>query len=515
MPETDDHVVNEALASVVRDHGWRVTTDPPRLRASLSDVLGPAADDHRGLVDALVVSAEEGTPREIREAGRESVAERRDELVGALEVWGLSTQTAAWVVDAWTALLPSRTDVPPETAVPQPQATELPASRPGGGLAAGAAAAPTEVPVPPVVASDGDPHTPSEKSSGGRRKIVIGVVAAALLAAGTGGAIALSHRGGSAHDTGPGTTSHSPAPGTPLAVGRVVSAPKAHPAHASRRSVMAGRSGGVRLTAFGTVDSVGSGSSMLMPADGGSLVAFTLEDWCPTSGCKSWSRLGLRVAVGGSARTLPHGQDTFVVSVPRGERDVALVLPGAGKDQTLSLVNGRPGPANITVLTRRLTPRTVAAGADSVARTTLSFPYPGVGQTDTVTRHVVVQSVQLGYFVGSLTPRDPGHALLFVHAYYDLRAYGDTVHNGMRRDELHFQPAGGRATAPLTDPVSGHDGTLVYVFEVPGGVTRGAVVVGGQGLPRVITADQASAGVPAGRSYTLSLSTARIPVRLG
>ena len=53
---------------------------------------------------------------------------------------------------------------------------------------------------------------------------------------------------------------------------------------------------------------------------------------------------------------------------------------------------------------------------------------------------------------------------------------------------------------------------MVYAFEVPGDMTNGSFVIGARGLPR--TTPSATAGVPAGTPYTLSLSTARIPVRL-
>lgn len=532
MADNDDTVVSDALASVIRDHGWRVAGDPPRLRASLSDLLGPATDDHRGLVDALVVSAEEGTPGAVRDAGREALPERRAELVAALEAWGLTAERADWVLAAWTGLLPGRTDVPPDTALPPPPATELPTptsddavtahaapvDAPGGALL-GAGAAPTELPgaAPtelPSTAVGQTPLTPpgskGESRPRGRRTWLVVAAAAVLVAGGTGVAVALSNGDSPTSQPGTGSASHAPAVGKKLPVGRVVLAAKADPTRAKRNAVMAGRAGGVRLNAFGQVPSVGSGKSAVLPADGGSLVAFTVADWCPVTKCAHWQGLGLHVAVGGSSRPLPAGGDTFVVSVPRGEHDVALVLPGGGPAQRLSLLDGRPGPDNITVLTRRLGLTKVPGSAVSVAKSSVSFVQNSV-RTNTLARHVYVTAAELGYYDGKLTPTKPGDALVYVHAYFE---YAGSGHQRLLRDEVHFQPRGAAMVAPIADPFYGGDGTEVYVFEVPGDMRAGDFVVGGSGLPRVIAPGSATSGVPPGTHYTLSLTPARIPVHL-
>jgi hypothetical protein len=273
---------------------------------------------------------------------------------------------------------------------------------------------------------------------------------------------------------------------------------------------MAGREGGVQLRAFGQVPRVGSGKSAVLPADGGSLVAFTVADWCPVTRCAHWQRLGLHVAVGGSSRPLPAGGVTFVVSVPRGEHAVSLVLPGHGAAQRLSLLDGRPGPNNVTVLTRHLELTKVTGSAVSVARTSLSFVQNAV-RTKTLIRHVVVTAAELGYYDGKLTPAKPGDALVYVHAYFE---YAGSGHQQLLRDEVHFQPRGGATVAPIVDPVYGHDGTEVYAFEVPGDMKAGDFVVGGTGLPRVIAPGSATPGVPTGTRYTLSLTPARISVHL-
>jgi hypothetical protein len=276
---------------------------------------------------------------------------------------------------------------------------------------------------------------------------------------------------------------------------------------------MANQDGGVQLRAFGPVDSLETAQKTLVPPPGGSLVAFTLGGWCPASTCHPWQSLDLRVTVGRTTSHLSPKGRTFVVGVAHGEHDVALVLRGGGHQQQLSLTDGHPGRDNITVLTRKTGRHNVNASADLLATTSpVQFQTPSGTYQHTISWHAVVTTVDLTYFAGSLTPKDPSHALLFVHAYYDYSAYGDDQRYPFGRDEVHFQPAGGgRAVAPLTD-LPGDDRTEVYVFEVPGNLTAGSFVVGGHSYARATRT--ASAGVPAGTPYTLSLSAARIPVRL-
>jgi hypothetical protein len=515
--EGDEVIVSQALAAVIRDHGWRIVTEPQRLRASLSDVLGAHADGCKGWVDALAISAEEGVPAKVREVGRSGLPEVDDSLVAALQEWGLAGDRARWTIDAWAGLVPDRTDLPPDTTPlpppPRPRPSDrvdAPTELPGEPPASVESASVPSGSVPPEV-------EPPEPRRHGRRRWYVAAAAFVVLA-GTGAAVAVIRDGDDGMPAGgddrramPGGHSTSPATGQPLTAGRVVSAPEARPHRASGASVMAGRSGGVRLTAFGPVRSVGDGPSASLAPPGGSLVAFSLDGWCPTDHCTRWRALPLEVAVGSTKHRLPSGGDTFVVAVPRGEKKVALVLDGDGHDQRLSLTTGRAVGDNILVLTRKLGLQTTTGSADSVASTSLSFSYPW-GRSSSARRHARVTSAQLRYFAPGLTPKDADSALLFVEAYYDYSAYGYSQHYGFGREEVRFQPAGEKLLVPLADPRPGAAGTSVYVFEVPGSMTRGSFVIGAHGIDR--TTSQASGTVPAGTHYTLSLSTARIPLRV-
>lgn len=549
MPELGDNLVAQALAAVIRDHGWRVAAEPARLRAGLSDVLGASADEHKGLVDALVVSADEGTPAALAVAGREEAATIRATQVGKLEDWGLSPDRAAWVVDTWVGLVPDQTETPPETMTPpatmpdserdasvtvvpggrlslaSPEETRLP--RPGPSAPdltrlpdAEAADVPRDLtalptPAPPVPPSAASGAGGSEGRS--RKWILVGAAALVVLA-GSGVAVAMSGGGDDdeANDPSSQQTSSSTASptstGTPLEAGTVVSAPDARPERASERFAMAGPDGGVRISALGPVDSVGTGDATRVAPDGTSLLAFTLADWCPTTDCQPWRRIGPRVAVGSQIRELPPGGETFAIAVPAGE-DAELVLRAGGHDQRLSLLDGSPGQENITVLSRVLADGKVGKPVDTVASTApYSFDY-GFGQLTSVTRHVVVDSARLGFFDGALTPSNPHRALLYVEAYYDFSAYNDDSRYQFARDEVHLRSGDGPPVSPVADPYANEAKTaVVYVFEVPGDFTNGTFVVGGQDLPR--TTPTATAGVPAGTRYQLDEAVVGIPIKV-
>ena len=123
----DSQRVTAALTRAVRDHGRLATTQPERIRALLSDLLGSAARDLRAEVDAVVVACEEGVPHLLLSAtgpglgwgsglgpdsGTGSAEEARDgavaEALRRLEDRGLRAELAVVAVSAWAAAL----DVP-------------------------------------------------------------------------------------------------------------------------------------------------------------------------------------------------------------------------------------------------------------------------------------------------------------------------------------------------------------------------------------------------------------------
>lgn len=150
-------VVVDALDRVVSDNGWLAASRPGSLRASLSDVLGSAADEHRAELDAVVVSAEEGVPTELRTSGRGAAVALAPELTQRLVSWGMAEDLAASVVEAWTSLLPEVSRSAPavgdnqtvvSAVVPTPAPTPAPTQDP--------ASTPTPVPAAAAAASEPD-----------------------------------------------------------------------------------------------------------------------------------------------------------------------------------------------------------------------------------------------------------------------------------------------------------------------------------------------------------------------
>ena len=100
----DSPNVTAALSRAVRDHGRRATTQPERIRALLSDLLGPSARELRAEVDALVVACEEGVPGLLLSSeGLPDAA--ADEAVARLEARGLQPGLAFVAVTTWATAL--------------------------------------------------------------------------------------------------------------------------------------------------------------------------------------------------------------------------------------------------------------------------------------------------------------------------------------------------------------------------------------------------------------------------
>ena len=135
----------EALQRAVRDLGRRVSENPDRVRAVLSDGLGSAGREHRATIDALALASEEGIPASLM-SREESVLTETDlvdddqRLVVRLTDRGLDAEVATFAIGTWATALgtdstlrstslrgpvgaPSSGSASPQT----PEATELPA----------------------------------------------------------------------------------------------------------------------------------------------------------------------------------------------------------------------------------------------------------------------------------------------------------------------------------------------------------------------------------------------------
>jgi hypothetical protein len=114
----------DALAIVVRDRGIGIAEDPARLRGMLNDVLAADARVNRAAVDALVIAAEEGIPRDLASTTVPDPAVLSARLAGRGVGPELAHQTLqAWVVAAQggrTAPAPIPPTELPATKLPPP-----------------------------------------------------------------------------------------------------------------------------------------------------------------------------------------------------------------------------------------------------------------------------------------------------------------------------------------------------------------------------------------------------------
>jgi hypothetical protein len=300
----------EALAVVVRDRGIDIAEDPARLRGMLNDVLATDARVNRSAVDALVLAAELGVPRDLSTTPVADVPR----LAGQLASRGVAPDLADQTVRAWVAaaqggrtapspmppvapqapLAPTAATVLPSTvlpgALPPPPPAPSPLAPPPPGppgetamppsaemrdgtvpttspsadeadVATGATPAITHVVVPPP-----PPGPPSSGDDGGgsgmpRRMIVVLVAAIVAVVAIAAGALALGGGGdgddASSPTTAPPTT--TPVTSTP-ATGDVlleVLTPASGTEAATRDVEMTGRTApGATVTVNGTAAAV-------------------------------------------------------------------------------------------------------------------------------------------------------------------------------------------------------------------------------------------------------------------
>jgi hypothetical protein len=284
--------------------------------------------------------------------------------------------------------------------------------------------------------------------------------------------------------TGPsgGSTTDVPQAAPPPATGdELVPAPELTPERVDGTIAMASQSGGVRIDRLSEVEQFGTGDDARSRPDGGQLRAFHLKNFpCEAKKCEEWSALGLEVVVGDDARVLPDGPGTYVVAIPAGAANADLVMTADGVTQRLSLLIGEPSPDNIAVLVRPNRSTKIDEHFRLTETTSIPIDYgDGVGRTSAV-RDVTVGSARLGFFVGGLKPSSPQGAFLVVEATY-TRPYGDPERHVVKSEDMRFRADDGTiyTAVDVEDQVEGADG----VFEVPGDVTGGTLLLGGHPRP--------------------------------
>ncbi|HEX3932980.1 MAG TPA: hypothetical protein VHW64_20000 [Nocardioides sp.] len=196
MADRISPVVLAALERVVSDNGWLAAARPGPLRALLSDVLGSATDQHRAELDAIVVSAEEGVPTELRTAGRGTAQSLVPGLTERLVAWGMDDGLAASVVESWASLVPeiSRSAPAPGDSQTVISAVRNPAPAPAEDTPAQTPPAPEPVaaaasPVP------GSPAPAPAEGQQNRRTVWVAAAVAVAVVIVAGGWLGLHARG--------------------------------------------------------------------------------------------------------------------------------------------------------------------------------------------------------------------------------------------------------------------------------------------------------------------------------
>jgi hypothetical protein len=258
---------------------------------------------------------------------------------------------------------------------------------------------------------------------------------------------------------------------------------------------------GVTAVAFGQVDDILTGGRDLRAPDGGRLIAFRLGDWaCGTNPCQSWRTLKPVVLVDGASEALPAKGDTFAVVLPPGGQDIELSVKADGYTQTLSLLDGSPGPDNIALYERPLVPRKKILRSVTLQETSSIPLSDGAGPGhDLYTRDVTIEYAELRFFLNGQTPSAPDKAFLVVNAYYSYQ--GQTAKYVFGPTEARFIGAldGARYRALDVDP---SPSTALLGFEVPADTRAGRLVFGGVvGKTSTI-----------GTAYTSTLQTFTLPI---
>lgn len=479
-----------ALTTVLRDHGWPAASNAKRLRGGLSDVLGAETDEHRGLVDALVLAVEEGVVQDLRDVGREGVGTVLPDLVARLAEWGLTRERATWAVLTWASLLPEAT-LPPAVMTAEPPATRPEALAPTTLPPMVTAPAPLPVMAPDVTIAPvssirreaGEGVAPVGRRS--RRTAVLVTVAAVIVLSAGGVAAAMNWSGEEPEPdrptTGSGatdTTETSDEPPPQAKAGTVLAAATTTVPTAEDGLAMGAAAGGVRITRLGEVETVGSGADERSAPPGGRLLAFKLSNGpCERETCRPWSQLGLKVDVGDEVRRLPaaSGSDTFVVAVPADVTDVELVLKADRLTQSLSLVTGEPGPGNVAVLARTGRVDRIGDRFTLTERTSEDLDYGSI-VTDTVPRDVRVSRAELSFFTEHGRPSSPAMAFLRLRAEYTIPYGSSTGPFAFDLQEVRFVARDG--TPYKARDIDKGPG-LNAVFEVPADLRGGTFLLGG------------------------------------
>ncbi|WP_182376353.1 hypothetical protein [Nocardioides sp. WS12] len=494
--------IHRELSALVRQAGVAVLADASEFRAAFDDFVleGSATEgDANLLTDAIRLGALGRVIDQIRQGADPSLAieaqgvrlaQQRGTQEAAGAQWALAVLThARGDLDEQTLLAryrapsdsiprPTFLETPPTLQPTRPPPTMAPPVTPTPAPTIAPTIAPT-VPPPATAAQRTEqsaprvevplPTTTSARRKKSGRRFAVAAVIGVLGVGGAAAAVLLNVGDEPRVEADPPTDGPTEPDVSSVPSGTLMARTDVVPAKTSGQVLLAGRLGGVTVTALGPVDSVGSGDSAEVAAQGERLVAFTLAKGpCQNSGkCLPWQELGLMVVVEGKARPVPTGGPTFLASVPE---DAAVELQydaGDGFDQRVSLIDGTATGENIEVLARAK--RTVTVGKTKPLRAGVETG----GSRSSVQWEVEVDEAELFFFEKKLAVGRPDLAYLRIGVTY--RDPDGKVH-GFFAPELHLLGPGGKELERRNLGTADEPNVL---FVVPADYTTGVLEVRG------------------------------------
>jgi hypothetical protein len=302
-------------------------------------------------------------------------------------------------------------------------------------------------------------------------------------------------------DAGSGSTPSASSRLEPLAPGTLEVLADATPGELDDPLAIGSKNSGIAVLATSEPDSVATKEGQRRAPDGGSLVVFKVGDWgCEDQPCKPWTSLKPKLQADDLVKDLPTKGDTFVVAVPAGTSQLRLVVDDAGYRQSVSLLDDDPGSKNITLLAQK--DPTKKLSLNKALRldehTDIQFQSPDGGLVDQFVRDATVDYAQRHFFYGDLRPSSPGKAFLVVSAAYSYP--GKTQRYAFSASEVRFRAPDGTSYPPSGELAAG---SSLLTFEIPGSITSGSLVFGGN------TSKTAANGVP----YTSTVSSAKVALK--
>lgn len=247
-------------------------------------------------------------------------------------------------------------------------------------------------------------------------------------------------------------------------------------------SVMGSLDGGVQLVSLGEVSRYGYSLTARSAPPGQKLIAFSLQGARGDDGSMNSLADTTQVQVGTAPpRPLPTGNGSdYVVAVPKDANPVNLVLNDGGVTQTLSLLDGKPGPNNIQVLARS----NRSYNGNQTQNVVVNFSSPitdnGSPPLTTVSLPTTLTQASLNYWQpDKTTPNNPSQAFLLTDLGYQDPNQPGGPGTLWPPNAVTFTPAGGQPI-PAIEVTNPNDKVLGgTAFVVPANTTSGTITVAG------------------------------------